>query len=174
MVIRVVEGGGIFGGVYDSDEIDRRIAEDQRKEAAAAQLAAEQAEYAAELEATLDRIEKAITVYVADELQAEFAAQRQAEEKRKRAHLGAFLRFKEYCGRYETPLPHLPAAPAAIAAFLTSEMEKGQAHLNRLCAAIAVMHKRVDLPDPTNDPLVRAVIRLAHKDKSSPPTVNPS
>jgi hypothetical protein len=120
-----------------------------------------------------DRIEKAITVYVGDELQAEFAA-RQSEETRKRAHLGAFLRFKQYCTEYSTPLPYLPAAPQAIAAFLATEMAKGQAHLNRLCAAIAVMHKRVDLPDPTNDPLVRAVVRLAHKDKSSPPAAKPS
>jgi hypothetical protein len=161
------EGTGILGGEHDSDEIDRRIAEDRRKEA-------EAAEHAAELEATLDRIEKAITVYVGEELQAEFAAQRQSEESRKRAHLGAFLRFKQYCARYSTPLPHLPAAPAAIAAFLATEIEKGQGHLNRLCAAIALMHKRVDLPDPTTDPLIRAVIRLALKDKSSPPAAKPS
>jgi hypothetical protein len=163
MAIRVTEGTGILSGVYDSDEIDRRIEEDRRKEA-------EAAEYAADLEATLDRIEKAITVYVADELQAEFAAQRQTEESRKRAHLGAFLRFKEYSKRFSTPLPYLPAAPAAIAAFLATEISKGQGHLNKLCNAIATMHKRVDLPDPTNDPLVRAVVRLAHKDKSLPPT----
>jgi hypothetical protein len=163
MAVTVFEGTGILSGPSDPDETARRIEEDRSKEAAAA-------EYAADLEATLDRIEKAITVYVADELQDEFAAQRQTEESRKRAHLGAFLRFKEYCARYSTPLPHLPAAPAAIAAFLTSEMVKGQSHLNRLCAAIAVMHKRVDLPDPTNDPLVRAVVRLAHKDKLLPPT----
>jgi hypothetical protein len=164
--------GGIFGG--NREEIARGVVELERKEAAAAQLAAERAELAAELAATLDEIEKAITVYVADELQEEFAEQRKCEETRKRAHLGAFLRFKQYSARYSPPLPHLPAAPAAIAAFLTSEMEKGQAHLNRLCAAIAVMHKRVDLPDPTNDPLVRAVVRLAHKDRSLPPVVNPS
>ena len=160
-------GTGILSGTHDPDEIDRRIEEDRRKASAAAELAAER-------EATLDQIEKAITVYVADELQAEFAERKQSEDKKKRAHLGAFLRFKQYCARYSPPLPHLPAAPAAIAAFLTSEMEKGQGHLNRLYAAIAVMHKRVDLPDPTNDPLVRAVVRLAHKDKSSPPADNPS
>jgi hypothetical protein len=158
----VVEGTGILSGVHDTEEIERRIEEDKAREAAAA-------EYAAELEATLDQIEKAITVYVADELQAEFAEQRKSEESRKRAHLGAFNRFKTYCTRFSTPLPYLPAAPAAIAAFLTTEMAKGQAHLNRLCAAIAVMHKRVDLPDPTTDPLIRAVVRLAHKDRSSPP-----
>jgi hypothetical protein len=157
----VVEGTGILSGTHDTDELERRIAEDRRKEAAAA-------EYAAELEATLDRIEKAITVYVGDELQAEFAAQRQAEEKRKRAHMGAFLRFKHYCIAFSTPLPYLPAAPAAIAAFLSTEIAKGQNHLNRLCAAIAEMHKRVDMPDPTRDPLIRAVIRLAHYNKASP------
>jgi hypothetical protein len=164
MAVTVFEGTGILSGSHDSDEIDRRIEEDRRKEAAVA-------EHAADLEATLDRLEKAISAYVGDELQAEFAAQRQTEESRKRAHLGTFKRFREYCTRYSTPLPYLPAAPAAIAAFLATEMEKGQAHLNRLCAAIAVMHKRVDLPDPTNDPLVRAVVRLAaYKDKSLPPT----
>jgi hypothetical protein len=166
-MVTVFDGTGILSGVYDSDEIDRKIAEDRRKEAAAA-------EYAAELDATLDRIEKAITIYVGDELQAEFAAQRQTEESRKRAHLGAFLRFKNYATSYSTPLPYLPAAPAAIAAFLATEIEKGQAHLTRLCAAIATMHKRVDLPDPTTDPLVRAVVRLAHKDKSLPPAAKPS
>ena len=60
-----------------------------------------------------------------------------AEDKKKRAIWARFFEFKKYCARYTPPLPHLPAAPAAIAAFLTSEMEKGQAHLNRLCAAIA-------------------------------------
>ena len=160
-------GTGILAGTHDPDEIDRRIEEDRRKASAAAELAAER-------QATLDEIEKAITVYVADELQTEFAERKQSEDKKKRAHLGSFLKFKEYCARYTPPLPHLPAAPAAIAAFLTSEMDKGQGHLNRLCAAIAVMHKRVDLPDPTSDPLVRAVVRLAHKDKSSPPADNPS
>jgi hypothetical protein len=168
MAVWVAEGTGILSGVHDPDETARRIEEDRSKEAAAA-------EYAAELEATLDRIEKAITVYVADELQAEFAAQRQSEETRKRAHMGAFLRFKEYCAKYETPLPYLPAAPAAIAAFLSTEIAKGQNHLKRLCAAIAEMHKRVDLPDPTNDPLIKAVIRLAaYNDKSSPPAAKPS
>jgi hypothetical protein len=63
----------------------------------------------------------------------------------------------------------------AIAAFLSTEIAKGQSHLNRLNAAIAVMHKRVNLPDPTNDPLIKAVIRLAaYKDKSPPAAVNPS
>ena len=80
-------GTGILSGTHDPDEIDRRIEEDRRKASAAAELAAER-------EATLDEIEKAITVYVADELQAEFAAQRQSEETKKRAHLGAFLRFQ--------------------------------------------------------------------------------
>jgi hypothetical protein len=167
MTVWIAEGTGILSGVHNSEEIDRRIEEDKAKEAAAAK-------HAADLEELLDRIEKAITVYVADELQAEFAEQRKCEETRKRAHLGAFLRFKQYCLAYSTPLPYLPAAPQAIAAFLSTEIAKGQAHLNRVCAAIAMMHRRVDLPDPTNDPLVRAVVRLAHKDKSSPPAAAPS
>jgi hypothetical protein len=165
-----------MGGILfdDREEAARAVAELERKEAAVAEQAAAAELAAAELEELLDRIEKVITVYVGDELQAEFAAQRQSEESRKRAHLGAFLRFKQYCANFSTPLPYLPAAPQAIAAFLATEIAKGQAHLNRLCAAIGTMHKRVDLPDPTTDPLVRAVVRLAHKDKSSPPTAKPS
>ena len=54
--------------------LTRRIEEDRRKASAAAELAAER-------EATLDEIEKAITVYVADELQAEFAERKQSEEQ---------------------------------------------------------------------------------------------
>jgi hypothetical protein len=160
VTITIFSGTGILSGISDSDEIAKRAAELERKQAASSAAAADR-------EAILDQIEKAISVHVADELRAEFAAQRQSEEARKRLHLGSFNRFRQYCARYSTPLPHLPAAPAAIAAFLVSEMEKGQGHLNRLCAAIAVMHKRVDLPDPTTDPLVRAVVRMAHKDKSS-------
>jgi hypothetical protein len=162
MTTTIFDGSGILSGIHDSDEIERRIAEDQKKAVASA-------EQAAELEATLDRLEKAITVHVGDELQAELAAQRKTRETSKRAHLGAFL-FKQYCINFSVPLPYLPAAPAAIAAFLSTEMKEGQAHLNRLCAAIAAMHKRVDLPDPTTDPLVRAVVRLAHKDKSPKPS----
>jgi hypothetical protein len=162
MAVTVIGGTGILSGIHDSDAIDRRIAEERRK-------ASEAAEVAAKREALLDHIEKTITEFVGNELQAEFAAQRQSDETKKRMHLGAFVRFREYCTGYSTPLPYLPAAPAAIAAFLTTEMSKGQGHLNRLCAAIAVMHKRVDLLDPTNDPLVRAVVRLAHKEKSSKP-----
>jgi hypothetical protein len=120
MTVWIAEGTGILSGVHDSDEIARRIAEDKAKEAACSAAAAE-------LEATLDRIEKAITVYVADELQAEFAAQRKTEETKKRAHQGAFLRFKQYCLNFSVPLPYLPAAPAAIAAFLSTEIAKGQA-----------------------------------------------
>ena len=66
-------GTGILAGTHDPDEIDRRIEEDRRKASAAAELAAER-------EATLDEIEKAITVYVADELQAEFAERKQSED----------------------------------------------------------------------------------------------
>jgi hypothetical protein len=164
-----------MGGILfdDREEAARAVAELERKEAAVAEQAAAAELAAAELEELLDRIEKAITVYVGGELQAEFAAQRKTEESRKRAHLGAFLRFKQYCSNFSTPLPYLPAAPVAIAAFLSTEIAKGQSHLNRLNAAIAEMHKRVNLPDPTNDPLIKAVIRLAaYKDKSPPATVN--
>ena len=80
-------GTGILAGTHDPDEIDRRIEEDRRKASAAAELAAER-------EATLDQIEKAITVYVADELHAEFAERKQSEDKKKRAHLGSFLQVQ--------------------------------------------------------------------------------
>ena len=63
---------------------------------------------------------------MADELHAEFAERKQSEDKKKRAHLGSFLTFKEYCARYTPPLPHLPAAPAAIAAFLTPRWKRGR------------------------------------------------
>ena len=51
--------------------------------------------------------------------------------------------------------------------FLGPRLEKGLAHVNRLRAAIACTHRIAGLPDPTSDPLVRAVCRLL-KDNKSP------
>lgn len=58
-------------------------------------------------------------------------------------------------------IPALPAAPEALAAFLTERAEAGLCFgtLDGYCSAIAHRHHQEDLPDPTADVLVRRVRR---------------
>ena len=76
-----------------------------------------------------------------------------------------FLRFKAYCAKLD--LPHLPASPQMVAAFLTTELDKGRPHLNRLIKSISTTHHKADLPDPCTDLLVRALLRLAIDEPST-------
>jgi hypothetical protein len=163
MAVTVFEGTGILSGVHDSDEIDRRAEEDRRKEAAAAKLAAEQ-------EAATNRIENALTALLRDELAAELATHKLSAETL-RAYKNDFQRFKNCCAEWK--LPCLPASAQVVAAWLGEECPRGLAHVNRCKAAISAAHRAADLPDPTDDLLVRAVIRMVRGNKS-PSTAKPS
>ena len=163
MTITIFEGTGILSGVYDSDEIDRRAEEDRRKEAAAAELVAEQ-------EAATNRIENALTALLRDELAAELATHKLSAETL-RAYKNDFQRFKNCCAEWK--LPCLPASAQVVAAWLGEEGPRGLAHVNRCKAAISATHRAADLPDPTDDLLVRAVIRMVRGNKS-PSTAKPS
>jgi hypothetical protein len=159
MAITVFEGTGILSGVSDSDEIDRRIAEDKRKAAAAAELAAEQELKEREIEQVLSQTLRA-------ELAAELESQKLNAKTLKR-YREDFARFRKYCEG--SGLPCLPAGPQVTAMFLGEHCKKGLAHVNRLRSAIACAHRTAGFPDPTSDPLVRAVCRLLRDNKSPPP-----
>jgi hypothetical protein len=142
--------GGILSGEIDFDAIERRIEEDRKKEAAAAERAADQ-------EATQHAIEAVMVDYLRDQIAEELAEQKpSATDKRSRED---FLRFKSYCA--ELDVPHLPASPPAVAAFLTSEIARGRPHMRRVIKAISSTHHKADLQDPTSDLLVKALLRLA-------------
>jgi hypothetical protein len=63
-------------------------------------------------------------------------------------------------------MPHLPATPQAVAIWLSEEFEHGLDHLARLRDAVATAHRAADFKDPTEDMLVRAILRLASKVKN--------
>ena len=159
MAINIFSGTGILSGASDSDEIDRRIAEDKRKAAAAAELAAEQELKEREIEQVLSQTLRA-------ELAAELESQKLNAKTLKR-YCEDFARFRKYCEG--SGLPCLPAGPQVTAMFLGEHCEKGLAHVNRLRSAIACAHRTAGFPDPTSDPLVKAVCRLLRDNKSPPP-----
>jgi hypothetical protein len=163
MAINIFSGTGILSGASDSDEIDRRIAEDKRKAAAAAELVAER-----ELK------EKEIEEVLSQTLRAELAAELESQKlnaKTLKRYREDFARFRKYCEG--SGLPCLPAGPQVTAMFLGEHGKRGLAHVNRLRAAIACTHRMAGFPDPTSDLLVRAVCRLL-KDNKSPPPATPA
>jgi hypothetical protein len=156
------EGSGILSGEHDSEEIERRIESDRRKELMAAQLAADQ-------ERAVNKIEDALTSWLRTELGEEIAARKRLSPETLRTYKSDFGRFKKCCAEWK--LPCLPASAQIVAAWLGEEGHRGLAHVLRCKAAVSAAHRAADLPDPTDDLLVRAVIRMVRQDK--PPAVKP-
>jgi hypothetical protein len=152
MTVSVRDGRGILSGVHDSDKMERLAEAERALQQAVAEREAAQ-------EDTKHQIEATMVQFLRDEISQELEDQKKSStgtDKRSRAD---FLRFRSYCARLD--LPHLPASPATVAAFLTSEIHHGKAHMRRCIKAISTTHLRCDLHDPTSDLLVRALLRLA-------------
>ena len=163
MVKWVAEGTGILSGEHDSEEIERQIESDRRKELMAAQLAADQ-------EKAVNKIEDALTSWLRKELAEEIAARPRLSAGTLRTYKSDFQRFKQCCAEWK--LPCLPAPPQIVAAWIGQEGPRGLAHVLRCKAAVSAAHRAADLPDPTDDLLVRAVVRMVKQDK--PPQAKPS
>lgn len=145
-------GTGILSGEYDSDEIAKTREEERKLEAAAAQQRAEQEE-------TLNQLEADLTKPLREELAKEIA-DRKLDADTLARYRETFTRFKAFCQRWG--IPHLPAPPQIVVAFLASEINLGKDHIQDLARTVSRVHKTADLTDPCDDPLVRAVIRLAN------------
>jgi hypothetical protein len=157
-----LDGNGLLSGELDFEEMARRREEERKEEQAAAAQAAEEAAAQEKASTLLGQIEEALTKGLGAEIAAEIADQKQQLPARTRAqYRDAFQRFREYCRHWETPLPALPASPAVVAAFLTSELRHGPAHVRRLAKSITHAHRVAELKDPCSDLLVRATIRLS-------------
>jgi hypothetical protein len=163
VTITMFEGNGILSGEHDWDEVERSIEEDRRKELMAAQLAADQ-------ERAKTKIEDALTSWLRTELGEEIAARKLSAETLKH-YKSDYQRFKNCCAEWK--LPCLPAPAQIVAAWLGEEAPRGLAHVLRCKAAVATAHAAADLPNPCEDLLVRAVVRMVRQDKS-PPTAKPS
>jgi hypothetical protein len=149
----VRDGTGILSGEFDTEEIEKRAEAERKLEQAAAEKAAEE-------EALLNLLEDSLTKSLRNEL-AEEIADRKLSAKTLAQYRESFLKFKEYCRHWSAPLPHLPASPQVVAAFLASEIHLGKAHVRRLAKIIATAHRSADLPNPCEDLLIQAVIRRA-------------
>jgi hypothetical protein len=163
MTIWVAEGTGILSGIHNPAEVERQIESDRRKELMAAQLAADQ-------EAAVNKIEDALTSWLRTELAEEIAARKRLSPETLRTYKSDFQRFKRCCAEWK--LPCLPAPAQIVAAWLGEEGHRGLAHVLRCKAAVSAAHRAADLPDPTDDLLVRAVVRMVKQDK--PPQAKPS
>ena len=68
--------------------------------------------------------------------------------------------FRAWCAAYPVALPHSPAPPEAVAAFLADLATTG-GNVKRAAKAISRFHRiaAIDDVDPVNDALVQAVLR---------------
>lgn len=105
--------------------------------------------------AVSDTLRPALELYLADEIEALL----DKSPSTRRTYIQDCKRFKEFCNAFDVSFR--PASPEIIAHFLLSEGRAGASagRINRLCAAIAYMHRLVEHFDPTQDIIVRAMVR---------------
>jgi hypothetical protein len=65
------------------------------------------------------------------------------------------------------PGENLPANPAAVLAFLGSQVEYGPQYVARLSNAIATLHLATGHPSPCQDILIRSLLRLLRNEKET-------
>jgi hypothetical protein len=133
-----LEGTGILSGTWDDEEIERRREEERKLEQAVAEREADR-------EARKNKLEQVIIAYLKDEIADELQDQKKHSTGKDKKARDDFKRFREHCAGLD--LPALPADPRTVAAFLTSELDKGRPHLRRLIKAISTTHLRCDLHD---------------------------
>jgi len=123
---------------------------------------APEAKGAADYQAALDGIDKALSPPLTKELAAENRQTRVTAKAKT-----DFKMFQACCSKWG--LPDLPAPPQAVAVFLSEESEHGAAHVSRLARSISIVHTACNFSDPTTDILVRAILRLVRSEKKSSP-----
>ena len=124
--------------------------------------AARRAELAAEEQArdANDGLEAAIRPYLKDEIAAEMDSGGTVEQRRE-----DFARLRVVCEKWGLPfnLPHEPAPWAGVAAFLIQEGAGDIEHATRLRNSISFSHRSLNLPDPTSDHVINAILRSIRK-----------
>ena len=141
-----VDRGSIHITTSDSEKVEVRIKR-ELKDASAAE-----AKQAADYQAGLDAIDKALSPHLHKELKRENALTRPGAADKE-----AFKAFQVYCQRWG--FPALPAPPQAVAMLLVEESEHGAAHALRLARSISTIHRATNVADACDDLLVRALVR---------------
>ena len=93
----------------------------------------------------------------------------QVADSTRRAYTGDWTVFQRFCDEFQ--LPSLPAAPSTVALFLAREARAGRkvSTLDRRAASIRLAHRTEGLDPPTDDELVKAVLRgIRRKHRSQP------
>jgi hypothetical protein len=142
---------GILSGDADFEEVDRKLAE-RRK------LEQEAFEYERGLSRECDLIDAYLLPHLTNELAAEAATSRPTPQARK-----DFDDFRDYCAR--NGFPALPARPQPVAEFLGSL----ESNASRFMNSISTIHRTVGFDDPTDDVLVRALMRKLRTEKEPKP-----
>jgi len=133
---------------------DAECEQKEREEAAAAEAASKRAQ---DQVATTAEVENIVSRQVSSEL-----AEENAETIR--WFKTEFDLFKKCADKWD--LPALPASPQMVAIFLTEQSAYGSDHLATLVRAISAAHRAKDFPNPCDDILVRAVLRLCKKEET--------
>jgi len=112
-------------------------AEDERRRQQEREWNERVAQYAAQVQELCDKIDATMAPYLKNQMAVENEKARiSAAIKRD------FKEFEIYCTKFDPPLPHLPARPQAVAAFLCAQMDRGSAHVSRLARSIATGRPR--------------------------------
>jgi hypothetical protein len=146
--------GGVLPDLFESDAFRRWWNEvDQEEEQQRKEAADEEAR-----EAALQRLYDTIDANLSPHLKAELAAENETARVTPKQKAD-FAAFRATCTKWG--MPYLPAAPQAVAIFLA----EGDADtVLRRCKSISVIHRAVSEPDPTDDVLVRAIVRQARNE----------
>jgi hypothetical protein len=152
------------GGVMDLDiDLDEVRAEDERERV---RILMEETASAARQEAiaqALSELEHEIEKVVRVEL-AEVIKERKLPPRTLSQYRDDLAAFRAWCAAYPVALPHRPAAPQTVAAFLGHLATIG-GNVRRAAKAISRFHRNaaIDDIDPVNDALVQAVLAFVKK-----------
>jgi hypothetical protein len=139
---------------FESEEFSRWWNECEERNEQRRKQEAEEAKQEAAGQEILDRAEAMFFPWLKHYLEAENATTRITPKQK-----SDFKSFQEYCEKWGL-IPQIPAAPQMVATFLLEEGPGGVAHVSRLLRSISTVHRAVNQDDPTDDILVRAVMRF--------------
>jgi len=146
---------GILPDDLHDPEFLRECEDHERQRSLEREERAAEAERAADLQGIYDEIEATVLPHIREQAKAVNTAARITPADRK-----IFEAFRTYCASgWDVPLPPLPGHPAAVAAFLTTQMGHSPAHFMKCLHAISRVHVAVGLPDPAADVLLRSLVR---------------
>jgi hypothetical protein len=138
--------------------------ERRKREAQEAEKAAKAAAWQAQIQATCQFFESVLMPKLAEHVKADFAQLR--ERAQRPSTQDDFATFRECCEEFG--LPSLPAPPQAVALFL-ADGRNATSRIAKLAKSISIVHKAVGFTDPTDDILVRALLRQAREEETSKP-----